>query len=341
MSLNAEDGEMEQKPLISIIIPVYNVEKYLDRCLQSVLRQTYKNIEIILIDDGSSDSSVTICDKYAIEYANVTCVHKKNGGQSSARNEGLRHAKGDYVGFIDSDDWIAEDMYEYLLSLCKKNNCDVAEIVYKLSYSENEILTQPKEKVRVLNNKEALQYFMYVGTKTGSYSACRCLFKRNLLEGLFFREGKINEDLDFKYKALERCHGLAVSNQYKYHYFKSTGSTTTSGLRKKDFQLYEAADILAQLTSKQSYGTIAKLGLVKKARTAFSLLSKIAYYGYSDEIKNAKEVEEKLVAEHRKNAAILLFSPMPMSRKILTIMFAINFEYAQKFIRLVKGFVRR
>ena len=120
------------KELISIIVPVYNVEQYLDDCLISIINQTYKNIEIILIDDGSTDKSGKICDEYAKKDSRIIVIHKENGGVSSARNAGLRIAKGAYIGFVDPDDWIAEDMYEVLYSNAKKYDADVSVCKYKI-----------------------------------------------------------------------------------------------------------------------------------------------------------------------------------------------------------------
>lgn len=325
------------EPLISVIIPVYKVERYLDRCVQSVLMQTYKNIEIILVDDGSPDSCGAKCDRYATEHKNVFCIHKPNGGLSSARNVGMQNAHGDYIGFIDSDDWIADDMYEYLIDIAQKNNAEASQIAYKFAYSENESISQPEENIKTYNGKDILQYYMTSTTSgPGNYTVWRCLFKKEVLENIFFREGKINEDIDFKYKALAQCKRFVVSNQIKYFYYKSIGSTTTSSLRKRDFQLYEAADALAVLTANETYGTIAKLGRVKQARTAFSLLSKIVYFGYSEEIDNPCEIEKKLVAEHKKNVRILMSAPIPISRKILAVLFAVYFPLAKMFFSFFK-----
>ena len=107
--------------LISVIIPVYNVELYLRRCIDSVIKQTYKNLEIILVDDGSTDKSGEICDEYASLDNRISVIHKENGGLSSARNAGLKNAHGEYFGFVDSDDAIVEDMYEYLYDILLKN----------------------------------------------------------------------------------------------------------------------------------------------------------------------------------------------------------------------------
>lgn len=112
--------------LISVIIPVYNVEMYLEQCLDSVLSQTYHNLEVILVDDGSADTSGTICDQYKEKDARVKVIHKKNGGLSSARNAGLELAKGDWIGFVDSDDYLAPEMYEALLAIARTADADIA-----------------------------------------------------------------------------------------------------------------------------------------------------------------------------------------------------------------------
>ena len=121
--------------LISVIIPVYKVEKYLDRCLESIVNQTYKNLEIILIDDGSPDNCPAICDEYAQKDSRIKVIHKANGGVSSARNKGIDVATGDYIGFVDSDDWIEPDMYETLIKNAEQYNSDISRCSYVISES--------------------------------------------------------------------------------------------------------------------------------------------------------------------------------------------------------------
>ena len=113
------------KPLISVIVPVYNVEQYLPKCIDSILAQTYENLEIILVEDGTKDSSGVICDEYAAKDARIRVIHKENGGLSSARNAGMEIARGEYFGFVDSDDWIEPEMYENLMALAQKYDADV------------------------------------------------------------------------------------------------------------------------------------------------------------------------------------------------------------------------
>lgn len=324
--------------LISVIVPVYKVENYLGRCVKSLLSQTYRNIEIILVDDGSPDSCPQMCDDYAERYDNVRVLHKENGGLSSARNAGINVVQGKYIGFVDSDDWVAPDMYKYLMNLLHTYNADVAQISYVMAFSESDIACDMPEKIELFKGKDILQYYMTITTTTGSYSVGRCLFSKKLIDGIYFRDGKVNEDIDFKYKVLRNSNTFVVSNQKKYFYFQDGQSITRGGLKKRDFDLYEAADELFMLTKDETYGTISKLGEVKKARTAFSLLSKIAYYGISDDSLCKKELVKTLKEEHRGNLSLLLDSPIPFSRKILSIMFAISYTLTETCIHFARKF---
>lgn len=317
---------------ISVVIPVYNVEKYLERCVESVVRQTYTNLEIILVNDGSTDNSLNICRKLQEKYPQIIIVDKENGGQSSARNVGIAKATGKYITFVDSDDWIAPDTYEYSLKLLREADADVVQFNYFMVDKPRNI-RQPKEKIEIFHGKDILQYYMTTTTTTtGSYSVCRCLFLTKKIKALRFREGKINEDIDFKYLALYQSRTLVTTNQYKYFYFQGENSTTTGGLRRRDLDLYDAAKELSILTEKEQYGTIKKLGRVKVARTPFSLLSKIAYYGIVDRDLGTDDFIRGLVHEHRNNLGILLTSPIPVSRKVLSVMYAINFDMSRKLI---------
>lgn len=323
---------------ISIIVPVYKVEPYLKRCVDSLLEQTYKNIEVILVDDGSPDKCPEICDEYAQRDKRVKVIHKPNGGLSSARNAGLDYPlQGDYVAFLDSDDWVDKDTYAYCTDLLRVKNAQAVQFGMRLVEVSEGTYKQPKEKIAVYKGKDVLQYYMKHSTEDSEeYSVCIGVYHRSLFVGIRFREGKINEDIDFKYRLMSRCNSLVVSNQIKYNYFQTGNTISMGGLKKKDFQLREAGDLLAELSAKESYGNIAYLGKVKQARTAFSLLSKIAYFGVADPAIDKKETVKELALEHRENLGVLLRSPMTVSRKILAIMFAINFNMTEMAIQLIK-----
>lgn len=323
---------------VSVIIPVYNVEKYLRRCVDSVLAQTYKNLEVILVDDGSPDGCPQICDEYATRDSRVTALHKKNGGQSSARNAALDcPLTGDYVTFVDSDDWIAPDTYEYAISIIEKHQAQAMQFDVKLTSDEASKPDETTEDIKVLKDKEILEYYLDSSTRrSGGFSVWRCVFDAPTAKRYRFREGKINEDIDWKYKILRDCQTWVVSNQQKYFYWQGGESTSAGGLKRRDFQLREAADLLAELTASETYGSIAFLGQVKKARTAFSLLSKIAYFGVADPTINKKETVKELTKEHRGNLKTLLKAPLPLSRKVLAVMFAMSFPMTEAAIHLAK-----
>lgn len=326
-------------PKISIVIPVYNVEKYLCRCVDSVLNQTYKNIEVVLVDDGSPDGCPIICDEYAQKDNRVKVIHKPNGGLSSARNAGLdSKLEGTYVTFIDSDDWIEQDTFEYSIGLLEKYDAQAVQYDMCLTDRFDKQIKQPSEGISTYEGKDVVQYYMRHSTEdSGEYSVCIGLYHKSLFDQLRFRVGRVNEDIDFKYKLMSRCERLVVSNQIKYNYFQANNSISTGGLEIRDFQLREAGNLLAELTKDESYGDIAFLGKVKQARTAFSLLSKIAYFGVSDASLDKKQVVRELTAEHRKNLGILLKSPMSLSRKLLAILFAISYTMTECAVKIVKS----
>ncbi len=323
---------------VSVIIPVFNVEKQLRRCVDSVLAQTYENLEVVLVDDGSPDGCPKICDEYAEKDYRIRVIHKKNGGLSSARNAALNSSMtGDYVTFVDSDDWIAPDTYEYAIRLVEVYNAQAVQFGIKLTSEERAKPDTMTEDIKVLNDKEILQYYLDSCTrKSGGFSVCRCLFATPAATRYRFREGKVNEDIDWKYQVLRECSTWVVSNQQKYFYWQGGESTSMGGLKQRDFQLREAADLLAEMTAEETYGNIAFLGKVKQARTAFSLLSKIAYFGVADPTIDKVDTVRTLSKEHRGNVKTLLRAPLPISRKVLVVLFAVSFPLTESIIHLAK-----
>lgn len=331
---------------IYIIVPVYKVEKFLPYCVESLLNQTYKNINIVLVDDGSPDNCPQICDEYAQKDDRISVIHQNNTGLSGARSAGLEYVErieksyeSAFVGFLDSDDWLARDTIEKCVALIKYNDADVVQYQIHETNLESFDVQQPKESITVCNGyEEILQYYL-MSTTTGiggDYSVCQCLFSLKAISGERFRIGKINEDIDFKYKVLAKCNRMVVTNQYKYFYRQGEVTMSMGGLKKKDFDLYEVGNILADLTSKETYGDIARLGKVKQARTPLSLLCKIAYFGVADYSVDKSSVIKQLTKEHRQNVFTLLKSPIPLSRKVLTVLFAINYKLAEICIRVAK-----
>lgn len=326
-------------PLISVIVPVYNVEKYLDRCLNSLLNQTYKNIEIILIDDGSTDNSSSICDRYANKYSNIVVIHKKNEGQSSARNIGLQNINGEYIGFVDSDDWIANDMYTYLYNLIVTYDADGASIWFATTHSDrvDRINTlEEKENISILCGKNILEFHLKEATlKSGAHSMCRCIFKKDILEGMAYPEGFVNEDIPFKFEALTRCNTFIDSRLVKYYYFQASKSTTRGEFKKKDMSLFPMTERLYEMALPYD-GDIKYLAEIKKMRSDFSILARIAYYGSECDEKYTNNVIRDCTNRLRKNFIVLILSPIPITRKIVLGLFVVNFGFAKKLINYAK-----
>lgn len=235
-------------PKISIIVPVYNVEEYIHRCIDSILAQTFKEFELILVDDGSPDQSGKICDEYARNDNRIRVIHKKNGGLSDARNAGIAVAQGDYFGFVDSDDYIESDMYEELLEACIVHNSKIA-MCGRYNVYENEI--QPFfsfEGFKVWNSREAIEKLLTWDNIDSS--ACDKLFSRNLFEELRFPVGKYNEDIYIMTQIIHQAGKIVHIGDAKYYYFHRLDSITTENFSEKKLDLLEANQKVTELVKK-------------------------------------------------------------------------------------------
>ena len=209
------------EPLISIIVPIYKVEKYLERCIQSIIEQTYKNLEIILVDDGSPDNCPQICDEYAKKDTRIVVIHQKNGGLSSARNAGLDIAKGEYIGFVDSDGYISRDMYEVLYNAIKATKAEIAICNYnKVNEHGEEVKREIQgeiiEDIITFNKEEAIKEILHA--KIIKCYVWQKLFKKECFETLRFPEGKNYEDIAISITCLENVNKIVGINKHEYYY---------------------------------------------------------------------------------------------------------------------------
>ena len=217
---------------ISVIVTVYNTVEYLPRCVDSIRRQTYRNLEIILVDDGSTDTSGAMAEKFALEDKRVRVFHKENGGSSSARNLGIEKARGDYIGFVDSDDYIEPEMYERLLSVALSENlpmvqCSRDEIDEQGNLMEN-VCIPPEEPELWEDEKFMRELLMH----RGDCSFCTKLIRADLLKSHRFPEGELNEDFRLLTELLPQIPLTAILPQQDYHVFYRYGSNTRT--RNKD-----------------------------------------------------------------------------------------------------------
>lgn len=216
---------MDESKLVSVIVPVYKVEQYLDRCLKSLVDQSYSNIEIILVDDGSPDKCYQICEKWAQRDNRIKVIHKANGGLSDARNKGLEFAKGEYVCFVDSDDYVAKKYIEILYNLMCNNHTDMSAVSLKEVFSMEQEIDENEayEKITtVFEGKEAIKQLFF--NDTFANYAWNKMYKRELFDNIRFPVGRKMEDLGTTYKLLLNAKKIAYSTEVLYYYYQREDS---------------------------------------------------------------------------------------------------------------------
>jgi glycosyltransferase involved in cell wall biosynthesis len=327
---------------LSVIVPVYNTEDYLTRCIDSIINQTYTKLEIILVNDGSSDTSGSMCHDFAKKDDRIIVIDKENGGQSSARNVGISKVTGEYITFVDSDDWIVNDIYEYCISLVEENNCDAIDFEVEYSYGDKVNEVNPNSSYTIIEGKAILRDYLFCGQKNKApFSPCRKIYRRSIFNEVLFPEGKINEDIATNYRALIKANSLIKTDKIGYYYYQDSSSTTRNGLRFKDFDLIDACNDLIMLTENEEYQDIKYLAQVKLARSYFSLLAKVAFYGIEDKELDRKEIICSLTKKLRRNYWFLLGSPMPLNRKLMVTMLCINIKLLSIPLKLYKRITRK
>ena len=246
---------MKQSPLISIIIPIYNIMDCLEKCIDSCIHQTYKNIEIIMVDDGSTDGTSQLCDRIKEKDNRIRVFHKENGGSSSARNFGIEQAKGDYLGFVDSDDFISPRMYEDLMNAVLEHDVPIAQVSRdEIDDKGNKLpdVCIPPEKAFLCSSDEFMKELLM---HRGDCSFCTKLIKKELFIDKKFPIGKLNEDFFLLLQMLKEVTGIYILPEQYYHVFYRIGSNT----RKKDknefsrvfMDIVDNADMAWEIVDKQ------------------------------------------------------------------------------------------
>lgn len=233
---------MNDTPRISIIVPVYNVEAYLDRCVESLLAQSWENIEIVLVNDGSKDNSGALCDAWCARNPRIRAVHKPNGGLSSARNEGLRHVDSPYVMFIDSDDAIHPDMCRHLLQAMLDNQAQIATCEAAHTFDDQTPPYTVLNDWQILDREEAIRRMWY---QTGFFpSACTKLYRTELFAQQKFTEGLLYEDVDIMHRLLWQADKIVCTNSALYAYMHRGESITNQTFKLRDLDILTIADRL-------------------------------------------------------------------------------------------------
>lgn len=271
--------------MISVIVPVYNVEKYLRKCVKSIQRQTHKDLEIILVDDGSPDECPTICDELSQHDNRIKVIHKENGGLSSARNEGLNVATGDYVTFVDSDDVITPQMYERMIQVMSATNADISMCGCHTVTDGRVILATDKFAEGKIYEGEDLIRNIILPLKTASWNK---IFKRSAIGASRFPEGKIHgEDLVFLMNVVTPDIRLVTTEYIGYNYFKRGNSITTSSFNIRSFDEIWCKDRAAMIMQ-EKFPTFEKKATLWRFRARMNIIRVItkahAFSQYSSEV---------------------------------------------------------
>ena len=320
-------------PEISIIVPVYNTEQYLDRCIRSIVRQTFPDFELILVDDGSPDACPHMCDMWAERDSRIRVLHKENGGLSSARNAGLAAAVGNYIGFVDSDDWIAEDMYEHLYGLLCTTGADIASGRIRRvrggrrEEAGGEGLKGKGRAERVstsVYSQEAFakQFFKIHSNETVHYAVNK-LYQRKTAMRMNFPEGLINEDGEGFCKALAGAERIAGSAKAVDFYWENTEGISYAWFSRRQMDLLTVWKHICDICRKEKPEWFPYAHW-NYARANLGLLCRLALSDKGGE-KEYRTERELLLKNLRKYRRELLCAPIPLSRKITAQMMCVSY----------------
>lgn len=310
-------------PEISIIVPIYKTEKYLNRCVNSLINQTFKNFELILVDDGSPDACPVLCDKWGKRDTRIKVIHKKNGGLSSARNAGLNIAQGKYIGFVDSDDWIEPDMYELLYNAAEKYQTDYSAVNMLITKKEQVSIYQPTYNEVVYDREQLFEIFFRIVTDDIKYCVCDKLYRSEIILDTRFKEGIRFEDIDFNFRILQKCRKAVLINQIKYYYFYNEEGITRNAVIPEDLQLLKVWNNIEKIC-RMEYPNYTYYAHMNYNRSHMGLLGKYVKFGVSKNFSNWKYEKRKLLNYVRKNFIALYRWKMPRTRKLLLIAICIN-----------------
>lgn len=323
---------------VTAIVPVYNVESYLERCINSLLNQTVNFDEIILIDDGSSDSSGEICDELACSHSTVRVIHQDNAGLGAARNRGIREVHSDYVTFIDSDDWITPDYVETMLDIATSTNAEIVSCSMARAKTNDEF-SQSIKHSDCRETYSASEYMdimlRYKGNRCVHY-ACAKLFSIDILDSHHFPEGIYNEDVEAFFKSLLRANAVAETSKTMYCYFYNENSITGEVFGENYLCLQMVWNRIYNIAKEQSPVILPKVEYNVR-RSCFTILCDMLIHGTIETDIRYETERIKFQKELRHNLRYLLNGPMPIGRKCLATILSFCYPQIRFFIRVLKG----
>ena len=289
--------------MISVIVPIYKVEKYLKRCVNSLLAQSYSDFELILVDDGSPDNCGNICEEYAAKDKRIRVIHKENGGLSDARNVGLGIAKGEYIAFVDSDDWVATNYLETLLKVIELTDSDICECEVLKTTGEIEKYKKSDEQYTSYSSEKALELLIW--DKILHQYVWNKLYKRSCLKGIPFAVGKINEDEFWTYQVFGNARRITKISNVLYYYFQRGSSIMGNHYNLKRLDALEAKSLRQQYIEEKfpALTEVSKINLFESCIYSGQMTLKFLE---KNEKKQAKIIIDNIRKQYSCNIRLLL-----------------------------------
>lgn len=321
------------EPLISVILPVYNIKDFLPKCLDSVFHQTYSKLEIILIDDGSTDGSSELCDFYKKEDNRVVVYHKENGGLSDARNYGIKHSNGEYITCIDPDDFVDLDYISYLYALICKYQTKMSICQHRVLFPNGKIEEHGRDGEELLDTKTCLEKMMYHdGIDTSAWAK---LYQRNLFDKVQYPVGRNFEDIGTTYLLMMECEKIAIGNASKYNYIVRKNSIVNSAFNLKKLDLLTMTDKMANDVKKR-YPDLAEAVLRRQVYARFSTLNQML------DVQDYDKERNDIISYIKNNKSQVLANPKIPKRDKFAY-FCLNFGFGfykfiiKRYFRIKKG----
>lgn len=318
--------------MISVIIPVYNVKDFLCECVDSIINQSYTDLEIILVDDGSTDGCSEICDSYAEKDNRIKVIHQKNQGLSAARNTGLEHMRGDYLTFVDSDDYLMPSAVERMYTLAKSYEADMVACPFFQLMDDGSFI--PFATHARINGTEVFEgadkMASYIRLNKQTNAVWGKLYAKELFQELRFPVGKIVEDVFVTYQVIHNSKRLVIDKDLQYVYRIRSGSIMTSPSSIKKYDVLEGRSLEANFIS-EYYPELARFAISRLCNEAVLLVFRTATDNFS-----YPEGDKYLRSILRKNLKVYLKSKHVRKRKIVAVLTVCNIKLARNFIRLFR-----
>ncbi len=318
--------------LVSIIVPVYKTERYLCRCVNSIKRQDYRELEIILIDDGSPDNSGMLCEELAQTDNRIRVIHKENGGLSSARNAGIEAAKGDYLCFVDSDDYIRTDFVSTLIGVIRQYGADIARIDYIEVFTEDYTAKSVSVGAKLYSNQDVERAYLELRVDR----VCVCMYSRVLIGKTRFPEGKTSEDIPFNFEIFRKAKRFVYLPEPKYFYWHNPESISNGPLNRNYLNYLAFRKEIYEFYLKGMNQEFIRLSEVLLARAAMGMTTRMAFYGIEDGMDERKYRKEFKTVFFEHSRAFFRDRGTAISRKMV----AVLVFYFYPFARLVGRFLK-